>query len=325
MEPIRLGILGCGSFIQRRILPFLKEMQGIKCVAIQKRDLSAAKDIAERYEIAHACKERQELLNKDLDLVFIATPNHMHEEDALASAAARKAVLCEKPLAPSVESIERMLRVFKENSLPFFVGHSLRFKPCVQIAKKMLKEGTLGELRHIHAFFSIPLAKESWRFKKSYGGGVLQDIGIHLIDLMQFITSQNIEGISALGNKEEVDTTVRAICRFKGQGTGYFESSFEEPLRSGFEVIGTKGRLISLNSLRQTFDPVETLCHVREDDSRLFFPLKASNIFVSELNHVAEVLKKKTASLIPAEISLHNQKVLEAALLSMESKKEVSL
>ncbi len=111
---------------------------------------------------------------------------------------------------------------------------------------------------------------------------------------------------------------------FKG-AVASFECSFNETFYNGFEVVGTKSRLISIHSLRQTSDPVESLCHLREDGSKLYFPLQASNIYVDELRHFAQVLFQNTPTLIPAEIGLLNQRVVEAAYQSLEKHKEITI
>lgn len=330
-HPLRLGILGCGSFVERRILSQLHDLDTIRIVAIQKRNQKEAERIAHKYNIPYAVTKREELLKlPEVEAVFIATPNNHHEADALACAAALKPTLCEKPLAPTASSVERMLEAFKKRSVPFFVGHSLRFKQALQIAKKLLETGELGTLLSIRATYSTRVASDNWRNLKKEGGGVLQDIGIHLIDLIHFISQDRMTHIYAtspdyIHEAPEADLSVAALCRLSKGAVASFECSFNEPFYNGFEVVGTKSRLISIHSLRQTSDPVESLCHLREDGSKLYFPLQASNIYVDELRHFAQVLFQNTPTLIPAEIGLLNQRVVEAAYQSLEKHKEITI
>lgn len=149
--------------------------------------------------------------------------------DAIACAACSKPTLCEKPLAPTVSGIVKMLEAFQKQSVPLFVGQSLRFKFCVQKAKQLLQSGRLGQLLSIRTHFSVPVPKENWRHQKAQGGGVLQDIGVHLIDLIRFISGEEIQSISATANHDyqntalEVDQTVAAICRLTDQTLASFE------------------------------------------------------------------------------------------------------
>lgn len=331
INPLRLGIIGCGSFVQRRILPILEEVYSIKVVAIQKRDLNEAKMIARKFNIPHATSQREELLClPDVEAVFIASTNQRHEEDAIACAQAGKPTLCEKPLAPSSEEIGRMINAFKQNATPLCVGHSLRFKPFAHIAKELLQKGILGNLLSIRAQYCIPLSKENWRYEKKCGGGALQDLGIHLIDLIHFISEERIETVQAFANSEfknedQVEETVAALCRLSKGAIATFECSMQQPFHSRFEIIGSKSRLLSSNSLRQTYDPIESLCHVMPDDSRYYYPLKASNVFVDELKHFAECVTGQIPSIIPAKIGMQNQNVIQGAYHSIAQKREVAI
>lgn len=328
-NPIQLGILGCGSFVQRRILPILGELESIKVVAIQKRNLDDAQQIASKWNIPSVVSTREELLqNPQVEAVFIVTTNDIHEEDAITCAASSKPTLCEKPLAPTAAAIIKMIEIFRKQSTPLFVGQSLRFKFCVQKAKELLKSGRLGQLLSIRAHFSVQVPKENWRHQKVRGGGVLQDIGVHLIDLIRFISSQEIHSIFAKANHDyqptspQADQTVTAICRLENQALASFECSFLQPFSSGFEVIGTKARLISNDSLRQSYDSLETLCLI-EDDTKLYFPIRASNIYVQELKHFANALQGLEPSIIDALEGLQNQKVIGAAYRSLSENRTI--
>jgi predicted dehydrogenase len=305
-DPLRLGILGAGSFIERRILPALQGLTTIKAVCLQKRDLEAAKALAKRFNVPHAVSTRSELLqDPSVEAVYIATPHHMHEEDALAVAKAGKPCLCEKPLGLSVSSIEKMLAVFQ--GIPFMVGHSLRFKPAVQEAKRLLQSGALGALKHMHLYFSLPLPKESWRHRKDHGGGVLYDIGVHLIDLIHFITEQKIIDVASMSDLKEVDETASVLCKLQSGQTVFFHCSFEEPLRSGFELIGSIGSIISRSSLRQSDDGSEELIILGEKR-----PVDNRNIYAEELMHFAAVVNGESESIIAAEIALATTMVVRS-------------
>lgn len=325
-SPIRLGLLGCGSFAERRILPALAEVPTLQAVCLQKRDITQAQAVAAKFGLPRAVETRDELLrDPEVDAVFIMTPNHCHAEDAIACGKAGKPTLCEKPLAPTVAEIIRMMGTFERLNVPLLVAHSLRFKPCLAKAKEILHSGALGHLKRIHAHYLTNPPKDNWRHFKAFGGGVLQDIGVHLIDLIQDLSGQRIVSVHAKGHFLEVDETVSAECRLEGGADASFICSFEQTLPNGFEVIGTQGRLESLNSLRQTSEPIETLFFTREGGATEMVPLPWNNVYLEELKHFAEVLKKGIPSRIPASIGLQNQKVIEAVYRSINLGKEVEV
>jgi predicted dehydrogenase len=143
----------------------------------------------------------------DIDLIDICTPGNTHAEIAIAALEAGKHVLCEKPLANSVEEAEKMTAVARavaDRGILSMCGFSYRRTPALALAKRMVDEGRLGEIRHVRAqylqdWLSDADAPLTWRLDKSKSGsGSLGDIGAHSIDAAQWITGQNITGVSAL-------------------------------------------------------------------------------------------------------------------------------
>lgn len=141
----------------------------------------------------------------DIDLIDICTPGDSHKEIALAALAAGKHVLCEKPLANSVEEAQKMADAAAEaakRGVIAMVGFTYRRVPAIQLARKLVADGKLGEIRQIRAqylqdWLSDPQAPLSWRLdKEKAGSGALGDIGAHIIDMTQFITGQEITEVS---------------------------------------------------------------------------------------------------------------------------------
>lgn len=143
----------------------------------------------------------------DIDLIDICTPGDTHAEIAIAALEAGKHVLCEKPLANSVNEAERMTAAAEaaaKRGVFAMCGFSYRRTPALALAKRMVEEGRLGTIRHVRAqYLQDWLADENapmtWRLDKSKSGsGSLGDIGAHSIDTAQWLTGQKITGVSAL-------------------------------------------------------------------------------------------------------------------------------
>ncbi|MBB6405565.1 Gfo/Idh/MocA family protein [Arthrobacter sp. AZCC_0090] len=150
---------------------------------------------------------RRLLERDDIDLIDICTPGNTHAEIAIAALEAGKHVLCEKPLANSVEEAERMTEAAQaaaERGVFSMCGFSYRRTPALALAKRMVEEGRLGNIRHVRAqylqdWLSDENAPMTWRLDKSKSGsGSLGDIGAHSIDAAQWVTGQQITGVSAL-------------------------------------------------------------------------------------------------------------------------------
>ena len=150
---------------------------------------------------------RRLLERDDIDLIDICPPGNTHAEIAIAALEAGKHVLCEKPLANSVAEAEEMARAAETASaqgVRAMVGFTYRRVPAISLARQLVAEGRLGKIRHVRAqylqdWIADPEAPLSWRLdKQQAGSGALGDIGAHVVDLAQFITGENLTGVSAL-------------------------------------------------------------------------------------------------------------------------------
>jgi predicted dehydrogenase len=150
---------------------------------------------------------KEVLKREDVQLVDVCTPGSSHAEIAIAALEAGKHVLCEKPLANSVEearAMERAAAAARSRGVRSMVGFNYRRVPAVTLARQLVAEGRLGEIRHVRAQYlqdwvadpEFPLV---WRLRgEEAGSGALGDIGAHIVDLTQFITGQLVSGVSGL-------------------------------------------------------------------------------------------------------------------------------
>ncbi|GMA59782.1 hypothetical protein GCM10025859_02220 [Alicyclobacillus fastidiosus] len=132
----------------------------------------------------------------DIDVVDIVTPNNTHAEIAIAAAKAGKHIICEKPLALTVDQAKQMRDAVNEAGVRAIVCHNYRFSPAIQYAKQLISSGKLGRIYHVRAQYlqdwimdpEFPLV---WRLRKEVtGSGALGDIGAHIIDLGRFLVGE---------------------------------------------------------------------------------------------------------------------------------------
>jgi predicted dehydrogenase len=231
---------------------------------------------------------RRLLERDDIGLVDIVTPGNTHHEIAIAALEAGKHVLCEKPLANTMEEAREMLDAARRAGTTNMVCFNYRRVPAVQLAKKLVEEGRLGEIRHWRAVYlqdwildpEFPLA---WRLRKDLAGsGALGDIGAHIIDLAHFLVGPIEEVIGtaetfirerpleeAPGETGEVtvDDAAAFLARFENGAMGTFEATRLAAGRknhNSFEINGSNGSLVfdleRMNELEVYFedDPPET-------------------------------------------------------------------
>ncbi len=216
----------------------------------------------------------------DVGLVDIVTPNFVHAAPAKAALEAGKAVACEKPIAGTLDEAREMAEMANKSGAKTAVWFCYRRCPAVALAHQMVKDGQIGDIRHVRAHYlqdwadeSIPLA---WRFVKELAGsGAHGDLNAHIIDMTRFVTGEDITeicgaiaetfvkqrkkmaGVSAggigggLDAAEEmgdvtVDDTVLFLARFSGGAVASFEACRQatgNQNRNGFEINGTKGSI----------------------------------------------------------------------------------
>jgi predicted dehydrogenase len=221
---------------------------------------------------------RRLLERDDIGLVDVATPGNTHHEIAIASLEAGKHVLCEKPLANTLQEAREMLDAARRAGTVNMVCFNYWRAPAVQLAKKLIEEGRLGEIRHWRAaylqdFILDPELPLIWRFRKEVAGsGALGDIGAHIIDLAHFLVGPIAEVVGTTetfikerpleepgGGRGEVtvDDAASFLARFENGATGTFEATRLAAGRknhNSFEINGSGGSvafdLERMNELR---------------------------------------------------------------------------
>jgi predicted dehydrogenase len=176
--------------------------------AICGRHADAAAAVADRFGWQSVETDWRALLDRDdIDVIDICTPGDTHAEIAVAALDAGKHVLCEKPLANSVEQAQEMVAAAERaaaSGTRAMVGFTYRRVPALALARQLIEAGRIGTVRHVRAHYLQdwivdPQAPLSWRLQKDRAGsGALGDIGAHIIDAAQFLTGESITGVSAI-------------------------------------------------------------------------------------------------------------------------------
>src|SRR5918997_301463 len=210
-------------------LPLIPEL-----TAVAGRNPEAVSAAAARLGFASTETDWHRLVERDdVDLVDICTPGDSHAEIAVAALEAGKHVLCEKPLANTVSEAEAMVAAADaaaELGVWAMVGFTYRRVPAVQLARRLVADGRIGQVRHVRAqylqdWIADPQAPLSWRLDKAKAGsGALGDIGAHVVDLAQFVTGERLTGVAGLletfVRERPVPTAFSGLSGSGGEGTG---------------------------------------------------------------------------------------------------------
>lgn len=213
----------------------------------------------------------------EVEVVDICAPNDLHKPIALAAIAAGKVVYCEKPLAGSLADAKEMMQMAEHAEVPTFVGYNYLQNPILRTAHEIIHSGEIGEVlnfRGIHAedYMADPTIPYNIRFDPESGGGVLADLGSHIISVARYLIGpiEAVQGMmetvyakrpETLGSSAmraiTVDDQTRFFARFSNGSSGTLEASWVamgRKMHLAFEVTGSKGSLAftqeRLNELR---------------------------------------------------------------------------
>lgn len=196
MDKLNIGMIGykfmgkAHSNAYRALPMFFPKSIHPEMKVICGRNPEAVSEAATQFGWEEYTTDWKKLLKRDdIDLIDINAPSNVHKEIAIAAAEAGKHLYCEKPLALTLEDSREMLAAAEAANVKHMVGFNYRFTPAVMLAKKLIEDGRLGEIRHFRAWFlqdwitdpDFPLV---WRLQKEVAGsGSHGDLGAHLIDM----------------------------------------------------------------------------------------------------------------------------------------------
>ncbi|MEY9928978.1 putative dehydrogenase [Catenulispora sp. GP43] len=211
---LRIGLVGPGFMGRMHSLAWQTVGRAVEVPLVPELTAIAGRDAGSVARAARAwgwqswTDDWRTLVDRDdIDVVDITTPGALHAEIALAALAAGKHVLCEKPLANTLAEARQMTAAAEEaatRGVLSMVGFNYRRTPALALARDLVAQGRLGELRHVRAVYlqdwindpEFPLV---WRLRKEEAGsGALGDLGAHLVDLAYFLTGRRLTGVSAL-------------------------------------------------------------------------------------------------------------------------------
>lgn len=188
--PVRVGLVGTGAIAQIVHLPILTERQDVTVVAVTDHEMHKARAIADRFGVARVL-EFDELLDDDeIEAVVICTPNHLHEEQAVAALEAGNHVLVERPVALTAEGAARVTKVAEDAGLKIVVGMTHRWRPDVVALQSFVAGSELGQVYAVRGSWlnrRLPLSRTTWRHDADQGGGALMDLGVQALDLMLWV------------------------------------------------------------------------------------------------------------------------------------------
>jgi predicted dehydrogenase len=248
MSELRWGILSTAAIGLRKVIPAIQAASRCRVVALASREANRAMFAAQQLGIPRSYGSYEALLrDPEVDAVYNPLPNHLHAEWSIAALEAGKHVLCEKPIAVTVEEARRMEAVARAADRILMEGFMYRFHPTWVTTRRLVAAGRLGEVRAVTSWFSwFAHDLEDIRNRAESGGGVMLDLGCYSVNLSRMLLGGEPTDIRAVVRRDTalgIDVTAAGVLEF-GDRLASFGVSLRAEADQRVVVYGTEGRLV---------------------------------------------------------------------------------
>src|SRR5437868_7588279 len=266
------GLIGASDIAATRMVPALAAQPDSRVGAVMSSTIERARQFAHDHDIPRAYDRLEDTLaDPAVDVVYISTTNDRHKEQTLAAARAGKHVLCEKPLALSLDDAQAMVEACRGAGVVLGTNHHLRNAATHRALRHLVADGAIGTplaVRVFHAIY-LPPRLQGWRLTApAAGGGVIFDITVHDADTLRFVLGDEVVEATALAAQQglaagDLEDAVMGVMRFRQGALAQHHDAFTmRHARTGFEVHGTEGSLYAEDVMTQ--DPTGRVVLRRE-------------------------------------------------------------
>jgi len=347
MRKIKWGILGAGGIADRRTLPGMEFAENAEIYAVMEVFPELAEKLREKYNAKKAYTDADSLLaDPEVEAVYIASPVVYHAEQVRKAIAANKHILVEKPIAATAAESEELCKMAADKGLLMATGLMMRFNTYHQQLKKMIADGVFGQLVSCHAQFTCwyPDMPGNWRQSKATaGGGAMTDMGIHCLDLVQYITGSYIKKVGGLSEtltfQYDVEDSCSALFQLENGCFGTVDANFNIPdnaVKWKLEFYGTKGSANCVGTIGQMDGGEVTVIlsddsigynatQDRNEEGGMTLSGELGNIYGREIESFGNSIINGTALEVPATDGAKVQKVIESIYESAATGKFITL
>lgn len=330
MKDNKLGIalVGLGKYSEGQLAPAMKDTEHCYLAGLVSGSKEKASKWAKQYNVAsqniYTYEDFDSIKdNADIDIVYIVLPNSMHAEYVLRAATAGKHVICEKPMATSVEDCQRMIDACKKAGVMLSIGYRLHFEPHNLEMMRLGQQKILGAIKQMKAYNGMG-STEGWRLNKQLaGGGPLMDLGIYCVQGVRYTTGLEPIAVTAqYGEKKDpktfaqVEESINWQMELPGKIIAECKTSYSEELN--LLRAETESGWFELSPAYE-YEGIEG----RTSDGKMNIenvPQQAR-----QMDDFAKAIKEKRATPVPGEMGLQDVKILLAIYEAAETGKRVEI
>jgi predicted dehydrogenase len=312
--------------INRALIPPLRASKRNQLSAVASRTHDSADEYARAWKIPRTHASYEALLaDPEIDVIYNPLPNHMHAEWTIKAVQAGKHVLCEKPLALSVEEVDEVQSAARKHGRIVAEAFMYRHHPQTLKVCEMVASGALGNVKLIRGSFTYVLSRDGdVRLDPAMGGGSLWDVGCYPISYAR--TVMGAEPLEVFGwqvtGRTGIDETFVGQMRFGDEVYAQFDSSFAIPFRTFMEIVGSEAML----HIPRPFKPgMDEKIYLTRDDTTETIEIEGQELYIGEVEDMADAILLGREPRISLDDSRANVAAIVALLESARSGKSVSL
>lgn len=342
---LNIGVIGCGKIAQVRHIPEYAANENCTLTAFFSPNAKRAEDMAAKYGGKVYASAEELFADPEIDAVSICAANYAHAELSIKALEAGKHVLCEKPMAVTIEDCEAMLAAAEKAGKRLMIGQNQRLAKAHLCAKELLEQGEIGKVVSFRSSFghggpetwSISPGKDTWFFdKKRAAMGAMADLGIHKTDLLRFLLGQDVVRTTARlctldkrgPNDELIGVDDNAFCIYEMSG-GAFGTMTASWTYYGAEdnstvLYGTEG------IMRIYDDPAHSIVVVKADGSRKFYDVEQIQTNDNQtasgvIDEFVAAVSEERPSILDAADVINSMKAVFASIRSAEEGRTVEV
>jgi predicted dehydrogenase len=328
-KKLGVALVGLGNYSEKQLAPALQETQRCKLTSIVTGTREKIGKWKDKYQIPDKNVYNYQNFdsikdNPDVDIVYIVLPNSMHAEYTIRAAKAGKHVICEKPMATSVEDCQAMIKACKDAGKMLSIGYRLHFEPHNMTMAEFGQKKTYGNIKKIMAIDSQKMEKGVWRLdRERSGGGPVMDLGIYCVQGALYTAGEHPVSVSAKEGKKtdverfaEVEQSMDFQLEFPSGAVANCRTSYDE-----------SGNLLRAEAEKGFYElePAYEYKGIKGKTSQGPMALKNVAQQAFQMDDFADCVANNKKTRVPGEMGLRDLKILMAIYEAARTGKKISL
>lgn len=291
-NPLRIGILGCSDIARRKFIPALLNSGHAVLAAVAGRDREKTAALVPGLNYVVAGYDEL-VASRDVDLIYISTPNHLHEQWAVRALDAGKHVICEKPLAPALSSVENMIAAAEKRGVLLYENLMYLHHPQHAAVKRYIEQGHIGRIVAFRTVFGFPGPPPGdFRLDPAMGGGAFHDLNRYpLSAALYFLRGDDYRFHGITRDKEGLNLAMHGVATTNADEVFSFSIAFCQQYESYYEIIGEQGK-IRVDRAYTTPADLTNKVHVVCGGNDASFTVPPADHFLLTIDHVAALISR---------------------------------